>query len=194
MVMKKRALIVGTYVNAPYHPFQQVDHALAELLAPDFDVTVTDDLSAFRALAGVNLCVSYIDMFDAALPEGTGEAILSFVRGGGGLLCLHNGISLQTDERLFHLIGGKFTEHPPQTELRFTPAEDGFLQGMEGFSMSEEPYQFEMSGDEGCRCCVTSMREGNTWAAGAERRKRGEWSSLHRGTTSQRSAVRHILL
>jgi hypothetical protein len=104
--MKKKALIVGTYVNAPYHPFQQVDHALAELLAPDFDVTVTDDLSAFRALAGFNLCVSYIDMFDAALPEGTGEAILSFVRGGGSLLCLHNGISLQTDEALFHLIGG----------------------------------------------------------------------------------------
>ena len=41
--MKKKALIVGTYVNAPYHPFQQVDHALAELLAPNFDVTVTDE-------------------------------------------------------------------------------------------------------------------------------------------------------
>lgn len=148
MVMKKKVLIVGTYVNAPYHPFQQVDHALAELLAPDFDVTVTDDLSVFQRMQGYDLCISYIDMFDAALPEGTGEAILSFVRGGGGLLCLHNGISLQTDERLLHLIGGKFTEHPPQTELRFTPAEDGFLQGMEGFSMSEEPYQFEMSGDE----------------------------------------------
>ena len=148
MVMKKKALIVGTYVNAPYHPFQQVDHALAELLAPNLDVTVTDDLSAFRALAGFNLCVSYIDMFDAALPEGTGEAILSFVRGGGGLLCLHNGISLQTDEALFHLIGGKFTGHPPQTDLEFSPHPDGFLREMACFTLLEEPYQFEMSGDE----------------------------------------------
>lgn len=148
MVMKKKALIVGTYVNAPYHPFQQVDHALAELLAPDFDVTVTDDLSAFQRMQGYDLCISYIDMFGVPLPEGTGEAILSFVRHGGGLLCLHNGISLQSDDRLFHLIGGKFTGHPPQTDLEFSPHPDGFLREMACFTLLEEPYQFEMSGDE----------------------------------------------
>lgn len=146
--MKKKVLIVGTYVNAPYHPFQQVDEALVALLAPEFDVMVTDDLSAFQRMQGYDLCISYIDMFGVPLPEGTGEAILSFVRHGGGLLCLHNGISLQSDDRLFHLIGGKFTGHPPQTDLEFSPHPDGFLREMACFTLLEEPYQFEMSGDE----------------------------------------------
>ena len=56
--MKKKALIVGTYVNAPYHPFQQVDEALVALLAPEFDVMVTDDLSAFQRMQGYDLCIS----------------------------------------------------------------------------------------------------------------------------------------
>ena len=146
MVMK--ALVIGTYVNPPYHPFQQVDEVLAGLLGPD--TAVTDDFSRVLTMEreGYTLCVSYIDRFDAPLPDGVADAMLSFVRNGGGLVCLHNGISLQTDERLFHLIGGKFISHPPQTELAFSACPEGFLRGMAGFSISEEPYQFEMSGDE----------------------------------------------
>jgi len=143
-----KTLIIGTYVNAPYHPFQQVDQVLADLLGPGADMT--DDLSRVLTMEkeGYTLCVSYIDRFDAPLPEGVAEAILSFVRHGGGLLCLHNGISLQTDERLFHLIGGKFTGHPPQTGLSFSVCPEGFLHDLPGFTLSEEPYQFDMSGEE----------------------------------------------
>ncbi|MBR5110051.1 MAG: ThuA domain-containing protein [Clostridia bacterium] len=146
----KKALIVGTYVNAPYHPFQQVDEALAELLAPAFDIDISDDLTRLLTMEGegYSLCVSYVDMFDKPFPADAANAVLSFVRQGGGLLCLHNGISLQTDHRLFHLIGGKFTGHPPQTDLAFSPCPDGFLHEIAPFTLSEEPYQFEMSGDE----------------------------------------------
>ena len=146
----RKALIIGTYINAPYHPFQQVDEALAEVLSSEFDVDFSDDLPRLLTMEeeGYSLCVSYLDMFDKPFPADAANAVLSFVRNGGGLLCLHNGISLQTDDRLFHLIGGKFTGHPPQTDLAFSPWPDGFLHEIAPFTLSEEPYQFEMSGDE----------------------------------------------
>ena len=143
-----KTLMIGTYINAPYHPFQEVDRVLISLLGPQTEAT--DDFSRLLTMEkeGYSLCVSYIDRFDSALPDGAADAILTFVRHGGGLMCLHNGISLQTDERLYHLIGGKFAWHPPQTDIAFSAHPAGFLSGMAGFVISEEPYQFEMSGDE----------------------------------------------
>lgn len=143
----KKALILGTYVNPPYHPFQEVDGVLQTLLSPDFEITLTDDFSFLNRLTDFDLLVSYIDRFDQELPDGAGDAILSFVKQGGGLLCLHNGLSLQTDPRLFRLIGGKFLRHPPQRELAFVPTENGFLANEPGFTCSEEPYQFGLSGE-----------------------------------------------
>jgi transposase-like protein len=127
-----------------------VDEALAEALSTEFEITTSDDLSRLLTMdeEGYSLCVSYLDMFDQPFPADAANAVLSFVVHGGGLLCLHNGISLQSDDRLFHLIGGKFTGHPPQTNLEFSPHPDGFLRGMPSFTLTEEPYQFEMSGDE----------------------------------------------
>ncbi|MBQ9251710.1 MAG: ThuA domain-containing protein [Clostridia bacterium] len=147
--MAKKAVILGTYVNAPYHPFQGVDKVLRDLIKDEYEVELTDKLERLQALRreGVSLLISYLDAFDTPLPEPVAEEIEAFVLEGEKLLCLHNGISLQTSDRLYHLIGGKFLRHPPQTELSFTPAEEGFLAGCEGFAISEEPYQFEMSGE-----------------------------------------------
>jgi len=146
----KKALIIGTYINPPYHPFQQVDQELTEILSPSFHLTVTDDLACLLSMeeADCDLLVSYLDRFDDVLPEGTAEVVDAFVRHGGGLLCLHNGISLQTDPRLYSLIGGRFTGHPPQADLSFLPDSKGFLKDLPGFILSEEPYQFQMFGND----------------------------------------------
>lgn len=148
-MVRKKALILGTYHDAPYHPFQGVDEILSNLLKDRFEVTLTDQMSSLLALrkSGYDLLISYLDAFDQVFPEKYAEAVLSFVQAGGGLLCLHNGISLQTDQRMFRLIGGKFLRHPQQTEIAFKTASAGFLSGFSGFSVSEEPYQFELSGD-----------------------------------------------
>lgn len=145
----KKAIILGTWHNAPYHPFQGVDIILSDLLKDRFEVTLTDQLSDLLTLRqrGYDLFISYLDAFDQILPGEYAEAILAFVREGGGLLCLHNGISLQTDERMFRLIGGKFLNHPPQTEITFETVPAGILSDLPGFSISEEPYQFALSGN-----------------------------------------------
>lgn len=147
--MRKKALILGTYHEAPYHPFQGVDELLAALLKEDFEASLTDQLPALTVNGerAYDLLISYLDAFDKPLPAGWGEAVLEFVRQGGGLLCLHNGISLQTDERVFHLIGGGFLNHPQQEELAFETTPSGILSDLPGFSMMEEPYQFALSGE-----------------------------------------------
>ena len=163
--MMKKALMIGTYVNAPYHPFDQVDAVLSGALAPAFDCQVTGELSRLRDLKGFDLCVSYLDAYDSVLPPECAASILQFVRDGGGLLCLHNGISLQTDERMFHLIGGKFLRHPPQEPLAFIPEPGGFLADCGGFVFQEEPYRFELSGDP-VQMLLTYAQGGQTWPAG----------------------------
>lgn len=145
----KKALIWGTYQNAPYHPFQGVDEILSGLLKNHFEVTLTDQRSDLLLLQenGYELLISYLDDFDHVFPGECAEAILEYVRKGGGLLCLHNGISLQTDERMFHLIGGKFLCHPPQTNITFKTTSTGIFSDLPGFTLFEEPYQFALSGD-----------------------------------------------
>lgn len=144
--MMKKAMILGTYNDAPYHPFAGVDRALKDLLSPDFDVTLTDDPARLEETerGGYSLLVSYLDAFDKPFPDALAQAVCPFVRDGGGLLCLHNGISLQTNEAMYRLIGGRFLRHPRQTVLRFLPAAEGFLKDLPGFAISEEPYQFEL--------------------------------------------------
>ena len=144
----KKALIIGTYHDAPYHPFEGVDAILKELLRDEFEVTLTDQLSALVTIRekGYDLVISYLDDFDKIFPPECAESVLDFVKGGGGLLCLHNGLSIQTDDRMFSLTGGKFLRHPPQTELTFEPTPEGILSDLPGFSFPEEPYQFGLSG------------------------------------------------
>ena len=148
MVMK-RALIIGTYVNAAYHhPFQGVDQQLVKALEGAFEVRLTDDLNELKDLTGYDLLVSYLDNLPAQWPEGVADSVSSFVRAGGGLLLLHYGICLSTLEPLLGLIGGRFDHHPPQEPLTFTPSPDGFLSALEGFTISEEPYQFQLAADD----------------------------------------------
>ena len=144
----KRALIIGTYENAAYHPFRGVDDQLVKALEGAFEATLTDDLNHLTDLSGYDLLVSYIDNLPAQWPEGVAESVLRFVGEGGGLLLLHYGICLSTLEPLEALIGGRFDHHPPQEPITFTPTSDGFLAGTEAFTISEEPYQFRLCADD----------------------------------------------
>ncbi len=177
----KKALIIGTYQNAPYHPFAQVDEALCGALKPAFSCDVTDDPARLARLEACDLLVSYLDAFDSVLPAEYASSILRFVRDGGGLLCLHNGISLQTDERMFHLIGGRFLNHPPQQTLTFTAAPESFLKDCPGFALQEEPYRFAFSG-EPTETLLTYTQGGASWPAGwCRREQRGRVAFLTPG-------------
>ena len=147
MVNTKRAILIGDYSNPPYHPLHQIDQIITEILSNEIAVQSTGDYQFFSAakLKDFQLCISYTDCWDQRIAPQYVAGLLSFVSSGGGLLVIHNGISLQAHYELAQLIGARFTGHPPMEPLEFrvvTP-EHEIVAGVEKFEMKEEPYRFE---------------------------------------------------
>lgn len=144
----KKSLLLGTYVNPPYHPLTGIDTLLTKLLGDAFSVESTDNPDAFQKLsAETDLVISYLDDWSSPIPERDAEALTQYVSEGGGLLVIHNGISLQQSPDLACLIGGRFSHHPAQEPVTFQSIPGTFLEGCEEFTISEEPYQFTDLGD-----------------------------------------------
>lgn len=147
--MKERILVLGNYEDAMYHPLGGVDERLKEMF-PEKELVCTEDTNALLELekgayAGV---ISYLDIWDSELTEEQSCILRSFVEGGGALLILHNGISIQNRDELRIMMGGKFLTHPPREEITFKVLPHEITVGCVGFTLPEEPYQFEMVEDD----------------------------------------------
>lgn len=147
--MKEKILVIGNYKDAMYHPFEGVDERLKAIF-PEKELVCTDDTDKLLVLkqgeyAGV---ISYLDIWEGALTEAQSQALQVFVEDGGALLILHNGISIQSREELKVMMGGKFLTHPPQEKITFKGMSHEITEGCAEFTLSEEPYQFEMEDDD----------------------------------------------
>lgn len=147
MENKIKTVLLGQYTDAPWHPLDAVEEELVTALGDGFDVTCTEDMDALTAarLADTGLLVSYTDCWNKpAAPDQVG-GLLGYVSGGGALLVVHSGISLQANYELLHLIGAKFTGHPPYRTLNVDIAAPGhdIVRGMEPFAINDEPYEFD---------------------------------------------------
>lgn len=143
----KQILLIGDDYPGVWHPLEQVAQELEQILEGEFRLTVTqnyDDLSTLDANEYA-ACISYADIWTRTLTSEQIAGLLKFVAGGGGLLAIHNGISLAGSYELLQVIGAKFITHPPYQQLHFyrTMNEHPLLQGVEDFTIDEEPYQFE---------------------------------------------------
>jgi type 1 glutamine amidotransferase len=147
MVKTKKAILIGDYLNPPYHPLQKIDEAITEILSDEIEVQSTDDYQYFSAskLQDFQLCISYTDCWDQKIAPEYVAGLVSFVGNGGGLLVIHNGISIQSRFELAQLIGARFTGHPPMQQLIFKVSvpDHPVMTGVEKFEMKEEPYQFD---------------------------------------------------
>ncbi|WP_068723146.1 ThuA domain-containing protein [Paenibacillus sp. DMB5] len=145
-----KALALGSYSEVKYHPFAGVDQAFQEILSPAFTVEPSEDFGLLnpRTLADYPLVVSYAEFSDHKIAPAHSGALLSYVAGGGGLLVVHNGISMQRNQELGVMLGGHFTHHPAYTALGINvPAavrEHPIVQGIEDFVIEDEPYYFDM--------------------------------------------------
>ncbi|WNS41704.1 ThuA domain-containing protein [Paenibacillus sp. MMS20-IR301] len=142
-----KALAFGSYSEVKYHPFAGVDREIEGLLAPDLDVISTEDYGLMnpQQLAECSLVVSYTEFSDQPLSAAESGALLSYVAGGGGLLVIHNGISLQRNQELGLMLGAHFTHHPDYTALQMsiTAPEHPIMDGISNFVIEDEPYYFE---------------------------------------------------
>lgn len=142
-----KALALGSYTEVKYHPFEGVDRELENILKGEMEVTCTEDLTMLNreVLESYHLVISYIEFLDDPIAQDQVAALLSYVAGGGGLLVIHNGISMQRNQELGLMLGAQFTHHPAYTalEVKITEPEHPIMQGIEDFVIEDEPYYFE---------------------------------------------------
>jgi len=143
----KQILLIGDNHPGAWHPLDPVRQELEQILGGEFQLTVTqnyDDLSSLDT-SEFAACISYADIWTRELAPEQIAGLVAFVAGGGGLLAIHNGISLAGSYELLQVMGAKFVGHPPYQPLSYygTVKEHPLLQGVEDFTVDEEPYQFE---------------------------------------------------
>ncbi|MBW7461834.1 ThuA domain-containing protein, partial [Paenibacillus sepulcri] len=77
--------------------------------------------------------------------------------------------SLQSSHELGQLVGARFTGHPPYQPLRYHPlAGHPLLEGVDGFSLDEEPYMFEFDSFSKREVFLEYEFEGKRYPAGWE--------------------------
>jgi len=145
-MLKRKAILIGDVELAKYHPMTGFDREF-EAILPEFAIDKTTDDDAFLAerLTPYDLCICFTDRW-IPLSDDQTAGLLSFVAQGGGLLLVHNGISIQARPELAQLAGGFFTGHPEQRVLNYEPTSSihPLSSGLSGFSAQEEPYQFTL--------------------------------------------------
>ncbi|CQR52152.1 hypothetical protein PRIO_0668 [Paenibacillus riograndensis SBR5] len=143
-----KALALGSYTEVKYHPFAGVDRVFEELLGEELQVQSTEDYSLLSkdSLSEYKLVIAYTEFSDHKIPPEQSGGFLSYVASGGGLLVVHNGISLQRNQELGVMLGGHFTHHPAYTSLQMTVPATGhpIMEGITDFVMEDEPYYFDM--------------------------------------------------
>jgi len=164
-----QALALGNYTDAIYHPFAGVDKEIERIFEGRIDVRSTGDYGMLKEeyLSPYRLLISYTEFLEEKLsPERTG-ALLSFVARGGGLLAIHNGISLQRNQELAAMLGGKFTSHPEYTSLpiRILERNHRMMDRVEPFTVEDEPYRFEFNPHIRTTILAEYEHEGSYWPA-----------------------------
>ncbi len=166
MVMAERVLALGTAgANAPYHPFENAEKRFTDILRDVCDIECAGGPAALSDLRGLAGVLSYLDEWKEKLRPEWASGLIRFVAEGGGLLIVHNGISIQSDPGVEEMIGGRFLNHPAQEEITFTPG--GFLEDCRPFTVKEEPYRFAMK--EPGEIILTYCQGGETFPAGWRR-------------------------
>lgn len=142
----KKILVLGMYEKAMYHPLTGVDQYLESIL-PDVQFTFTEQITDLCRSEEYDGVISYWDDWKHPIPGEVSLALQQYVKNGGNLLVLHNGISVQLQEPLAKMIGARFLTHPAQEEIAFYLKEHVLTKGCRNFQLVEEPYQFHMEND-----------------------------------------------
>ncbi|MEF2964886.1 ThuA domain-containing protein [Paenibacillus sp. M1] len=145
--VKPKALLIGDYTDAPYHPLGAVEGRLRDILEERWTVEASDDYDSLHVeeISRCDLCISYADRWELPMTDGQTAGLLAYIAGGGGLLALHNGISLQARPEAAQMLGARFTGHPAYRELDFRVENNDHpvTEGIRPFTMPEEPYRFD---------------------------------------------------
>ena len=149
MAEKRKAILFGD-INARYHPAAGVRDELKALFIDEMVIDFYEDYEKLDAdvLKNYDLCISYFEFGNDKLTKKHADALSAYVLKGGGLLVLHNGISMQSNYEMIQLLGGKFTGHPdykelPTMQFKVKAKEHEIMKGIEDFVIRDEQYMFD---------------------------------------------------
>ncbi|MNW37122.1 Trehalose utilization [compost metagenome] len=166
---KRKALLIGDYTYPEFHPLQGIDEELSSILQPLLTVQCSENRKMLlkENIAPFDLCIAYTDNRKDALSPQQTSGLASYVSGGGGLLVIHNGITLGQNYEIAQLIGARFKRHPPYAKLDFKVAapEHPIVEGIADFEMEEEPYRFEFDPFTPKTVLLEYVHEGESWPA-----------------------------
>lgn len=137
-----------------YHPGAVLQEGLAEFGQGEFALDWLLEASAWDAARLAAYPVVLLARSSGAPPAG-GEpwasdavqaALRNYVRGGGGLLCVHAGTAGYLDLPVMRgLVGGGFVQHPPQCPVTVIPvAEHPLTAGCAPFTLTDEHYHMAL--------------------------------------------------
>lgn len=166
--MNKKILVIGDYEAANWHPLKDIDERLMQILK-DYDVTITEEYSCLTSdeLKKYGLLINYADAWKTKGTKQTVGAILAYIAEGGSLLTLHSGIIMHSTPEMELMQGGCFTGHPDACDLTYTPTEikHQILDGIQPFTIFEEPYRLTMSNLSEHEVLLTYSHNGQDWPA-----------------------------
>jgi len=144
----KKILVIGDYETARFHPLKGVDERLVKILK-DYEVTCTENYAHLTSeeLKKYGLLINYADAWQTRGTRQSAGAILSYIAEGGSMLTFHSGIIMSSMPEMEFLQGGHFTGHPEACELTYSPTETEhqILEGIQPFTIFEEPYRINMA-------------------------------------------------
>lgn len=140
-------------IGDPYHPASEMREGLDNALRTH-DISYSEDPAALDAKLDYSLLIITKSGMGKLPGEETkpwedepwltparDEALLEYVREGGGLLLIHSGLSRQESDRHRLLAGGFFLHHPPACGLSVTAVNNHPISAeVPPFSLDEEQY------------------------------------------------------
>lgn len=147
--MTKHVLVL---CDDKWHPAQVVRDGLSALGTDEWQFEWIEDARKWSAehmarfplvlLAKANQ-ISSVENTPWVTPE-VEAAFQAYVQEGGGLLVVHAGTIVRDTPGLRKLIGGTFTQHPPQCDVTITPqGEHPITLNVEPFTVRDEHYFME---------------------------------------------------
>lgn len=168
----KRLLLVGDNDLAAYHPLNAIEGTLVAIMEKEqWHVTVSDDMNVLAGeLDDYDTVIVYSDQWakgERKNETAVAEGLETYLKNGGGILFLHNGISLAKFSRIKKLTGAEFDHHPAMEDLKFSyTGIHPITQGLEAPTINEEPYHFDCNEGVKRQVIMTYAYEGKTMDSG----------------------------
>ena len=174
--MMQKAIMLGMR-EAKYHPLEPMGRAIGKVLQGLVQLSLSDDFSILEAdngagtrMDGYSLGIAYFEVEEDTLTRAQADRLIQYVREGGALLILHNGICFQ-DALARPLFPARFIGHPPYETmplLAFSADPQGHevMEGIPSFTLPEEAYMFEIADMEALSPFLWFEYEGMRYPAG----------------------------